>query len=76
MFVTLFDDEGDENAVVWRPSDTVRTFSGQEFSPGLGGCQVGVIDIKQRQNVTSAGPESVEGAMFSIPEKEVLHLND
>lgn len=25
--------------------------------------------------MTSAGPESVEGAMFSIPEKEVLHLN-
>lgn len=69
MFVALFDNEGDEKAVVSRPSDAVGAFSRQELRPGLWWCQVGVIDIKQRQDLPGAGPESVEGAMLSIPEK-------
>lgn len=69
MFVALFNNEGDENPVIRRASDAVGAFSRQKLRPGLWWRQVGVIDIKQRQDPPCAGPESVEGAMLSIPEK-------
>ncbi len=69
MFVALFNNEGDKNPVIRRASDAVGAFSRQKLRPGLWWSQVGVIDIKQRQDSPCAGPESVKGAMLSIPEK-------
>ena len=69
MFVALFNNEGNKNPVVWCASDGVGALSGQELCPGLWWSQIGVIDIKQGQDSPRAGPESVEGAMFSIPKK-------
>lgn len=68
MFVTLLHDECHENTVVRCPSDAVGAFRRQQLCPGLWWCQVGVIDVKQRQDPPCGGPESVEGAVFSIPE--------
>lgn len=69
MFVALLHDEAHENAVVRGPSDAVSAFGCQELRPGLWRRQVGVVDVKQRQNLTSAGSESVEGAVVSVPER-------
>lgn len=70
VLVALLDDESDENPVVRRASDVVGALRFQELRPGLGRSQVGVVDIKQRQDSPCAGPESVEGVMFSITEGE------
>lgn len=69
VFVALLHDEGDENAVVRGPPDAVSAFGCQQLRPGLWRRQVGVVDVKQRQNLTRAGPESVEGAVVSVPGK-------
>lgn len=69
VLVALLHDEGDENAIVRGPSDAVSAFGCQELRPGLRRRQVGVVDIKQRQNLTCTGLESVEGAVVSVPEK-------
>lgn len=68
--MALLDNECDENPIVRRASDAVGAFSCQEFCPGLGRRQVGVVDVKQRQYSPGARLEFVEGAMFSIPEKD------
>ena len=67
--MALLHDKGEEDAIVRRASDTVGTFRAEEIGPGLGWHQVGVVDVKQRQDSPRAGPESVEGAMLSIPEE-------
>lgn len=69
LLVALFHDEAHKNAIVRGPSDAVRAFGCQELGPGLWRRQVGVIDIKERQNLTRAGLESVEGSVLSVPGK-------
>lgn len=76
VLVALFHDEAHKNAIVRGPSDAVRAFGGQELGPGLWWRQVGVVDIKQWQNLTCAGLESIEGSVLSIPGKSrELKLN-
>lgn len=76
MIVALLDNEGDENAIIRRASDAVGAFGCQKLRPGLWGRQVGVIDIKEGQHSPGAGPESIEGTVFSIPEKNnIADLN-
>lgn len=67
--MALLHDQADEEGVVRRPPDAVGAFCRQELRPRLGGDQVGVIDIEKGQDSAGVGPEPVEGAVLSIPEK-------
>lgn len=70
ILVALLDNEGEENPIVRRASDAPGAFSCEKLRPGLRRGQVGVVDVKERQDFSCAGPESVKGSMFSIPVKK------
>ncbi len=67
--MTLLHNEGDEDAIIRSSSETVRAPDGQQLSPGLRWGKVGVIHIKERKDLPSAGLEPVESPMFPVSVK-------
>lgn len=68
--VVLLHEQSYEDPIIGSVADRVRPIVSQEVGPGLRGCQVGVVDIKEWETLAHAILITVKCTMGAIPEEQ------
>lgn len=70
MGVALLHEQSYEDPIIGSVADRVRPILCQEVGPGLGGCQIGVVDIKEWEALAHAILIPIKCTMGAIPEEQ------